>query len=122
MGKKNFYLIGLAFIISTIIAVFLTNTYINNKQKELLKKVYDSKHKTTFEKTQNLINDKQNTSLAIAISLSKDENLYNKIRNKEFDKLNYKEIAKLIETNSKYKNIWIQIFDENRNSIYRSWT
>ncbi|WP_419678332.1 sensor histidine kinase [Aliarcobacter lanthieri] len=122
MGKKNFYLIGLAFIISTIVAVFSTNIYINNKQKEILKKVYDSRHKTIFEKTQSLINDKQNTSLAIAISLSKDENLYNNLKNKEFDKLNYKEIAKLIETNSKYKNIWIQIFDENRNSIYRSWT
>ncbi|RBQ30615.1 hypothetical protein CRU92_11360 [Arcobacter sp. FW59] len=120
--KKNFYLIGIAFIISTIFAIFLTNIYINNKQKELLKSVYDSQHKNIFEKTQNLISDKQNTSLAIAIALSKDENLYKNIENKEFHKLNYKEIAKLIEINSKYKNIWIQIFDKDRNSIYRSWT
>ncbi|WP_164966726.1 PAS domain-containing sensor histidine kinase [Aliarcobacter trophiarum] len=100
----------------------MTNYYINKKQKQLLETIYQATHKNIFEKTQNLISDKQNTSLAIAISLSKDKNLYENLENKDFKKLNYEQIAKLIETNSKYKNIWIQIFDSNLNSIYRSWT
>ena len=120
--KRNIFLIILAFIVSTFFAIILTNYYINKKQKELLNSIYETTHKNIFEKTQNLINDKKNTSLAIAISLSKDETLYAHLKNKDFEKLNYIKIAKLIETNSKYKNIWIQIFDSNLNSVYRSWT
>ncbi|MGJ0301419.1 sensor histidine kinase [Aliarcobacter cryaerophilus] len=120
--KRNIFLIILAFIVSTFFAIILTNYYINKKQKELLNSIYETTHKNIFEKTQNLINDKQNTSLAIAISLSKDETLYTHLKNRDFEKLNYIKIAKLIETNSKYKNIWIQIFDSNLNSVYRSWT
>lgn len=120
--KKSIYLIGLGFIVSVILAIVLTNIYINSKQSKLLKSIYDSTNKNIFEKTQNLINDKQNTSLAIAIALSKDENLYNHLKNRTFKDLNYEKIAKLIETHSKYKNIWIQIFDKNLNSVYRSWT
>ncbi|PRN01291.1 hypothetical protein [Aliarcobacter cryaerophilus] len=120
--KRNIFLIILTFIISTFFVIILTNYYVNKKQKELLNSIYESTNKNIFEKTQNLINDKQNTSLAIAISLSKDETLYTHLKNKDFEKLNYVKIAKLIETNSKYKNIWIQIFDSNLNSVYRSWT
>ena len=120
--KRNIFFIIIAFIVSTFFVIILTNYYINKKQKELLNSIYESTHKNIFEKTQNLINDKQNTSLAIAISLSKDETLYTHLKNKDFEKLNYVKIAKLIETNSKYKNIWIQIFDSNLNSVYRSWT
>ncbi|MFY9106290.1 sensor histidine kinase [Aliarcobacter cryaerophilus] len=120
--KRNIFLIILAFIVSTFFVIILTNYYVNKKQKELLNSIYESTNKNIFEKTQNLINDKQNTSLAIAISLSKDETLYTHLKNKDFEKLNYIKIAKLIETNSKYKNIWIQIFDNNLNSVYRSWT
>ena len=120
--KRNIFFIIIAFIVSTFFVIILTNYYINKKQKELLNSIYESTHKNIFEKTQNLINDKQNTSLAIAISLSKDETLYTHLKNRDFEKLNYIKIAKLIETNSKYKNIWIQIFDSNLNSVYRSWT
>ncbi|MGJ0287859.1 sensor histidine kinase [Aliarcobacter cryaerophilus] len=120
--KRNIFFIIIAFIVSTFFVIILTNYYINKKQKQLLNSIYESTHKNIFEKTQNLINDKQNTSLAIAISLSKDETLYTHLKNKDFEKLNYIKIAKLIETNSKYKNIWIQIFDSNLNSVYRSWT
>ena len=120
--KRNIFFIIIAFIVSTFFVIILTNYYINKKQKQLLNSIYESTHKNIFEKTQNLINDKQNTSLAIAISLSKDETLYTHLKNRDFEKLNYIKIAKLIETNSKYKNIWIQIFDSNLNSVYRSWT
>ena len=92
--KRNIFLIILAFIVSTFFAIILTNYYINKKQKELLNSIYESTHKNIFEKTQNLINDKQNTSLAIAISLSKDETLYTHLKNKDFEKLNYLTFAR----------------------------
>ena len=91
--KRNIFLIILTFIISTFFVIILTNYYVNKKQKELLNSIYESTNKNIFEKTQNLINDKQNTSLAIAISLSKDETLYTHLKNRDFEKLNYSTFA-----------------------------
>ncbi len=66
--KRNIFLIILAFIVSTFFAIILTNYYINEKQKELLNSIYESTHKNIFEQTQNLLHDKQKTSLAIVLS------------------------------------------------------
>ncbi|WP_198304838.1 sensor histidine kinase [Arcobacter vandammei] len=120
--NRNFLIIIFVFTIISSLITFITYNSISKKQKELLENIYQTTYKNINEKVSSLISDKSNTSLAIAISLSKDENLYNHFRNKDYDKLNYKNIAKLIEDNSKYKNIWIQILDKNRNSLYRSWT
>ena len=120
--NKNFLIIILSFFLISSLLVFLVYSSISKKQDEILEKIYQTTYKNINEKVSNLISDKSNTSLAIAIALSKDENLYSHFRNEDYEKLNYKGIAKLIEDNSKYKNIWIQVLDKNRNSIYRSWT
>ncbi|QKF73712.1 Cache sensor-containing signal transduction histidine kinase [Aliarcobacter faecis] len=121
-SRKSFLFVIFIFTTLLSLILFITYNFISKKQDNLLKSIYQTTYKNIYEKTENLISDKQNTSLAIAISLSKDENLYNHLKNKEFDKLNYEKIAKLIENYSKYKNIWIQILDKNKNSLYRSWT
>lgn len=120
--NRNFLIIILSFTIISSILVFLVYNSISKKQDEILENIYQTTYKNINEKVSNLISDKSNTSLAIAIALSKDENLYEYFKNEDYEKLNYKGIAKLIEDNSKYKNIWIQVLDKNRNSIYRSWT
>lgn len=120
--NKNFLIIILSFFLISSLLVFLVYNSISKKQDEILEKIYQTTYKNINEKVSNLISDKSNTSLAIAIALSKDENLYSHFRNEDYEKLNYKGIARLIEDNSKYKNIWIQVLDKNRNSLYRSWT
>ena len=72
--------------------------------------------------TENFIDNKTNTALAIALSLVKDSELPKLMANEEYDKFNYNDISLQIKDNTKYKNIWIQIIDKNGNSVYRSWT
>ncbi|MFA6741730.1 MAG: ATP-binding protein [Arcobacteraceae bacterium] len=72
--------------------------------------------------TENFIDNKTNTTLAIALSLVKDSELPKLMANEEYDKFNYNDISLQIKDNTKYKNIWIQIIDKNGNSVYRSWT
>jgi len=99
-----------------------TYYYITTKQKNLLTSIYNTSNNNIIKTTENLIKDKQNTTLAIALALAKNNNLYNFMKNEEYEKLNYQKIVDEIAQNSKYKNVWIQIVDKNGNSIYRSWT
>jgi len=99
-----------------------TYYYITTKQKNLLTSIYNTSNNNIIKTTENLIKDKQNTTLAIALALAKNDNLYNFMKNEEYEKLNYQKIVDEIAQNSKYKNVWIQIVDKNGNSIYRSWT
>ena len=121
-SKKNIYIIILLFLFVTFMIIVGTYYYITTKQKNLLTSIYNTSNNNIIKTTENLIKDKQNTTLAIALALAKNDNLYNFMKNEEYEKLNYQKIVDEIAQNSKYKNVWIQIVDKNGNSIYRSWT
>ena len=121
-SKKNIYIIILLFLFVTFMIIVGTYYYITTKQKNLLTSIYNTSNNNIIKTTENLIKDKQNTTLAIALALAKNNNLYNFMKNEEYEKLNYQKIVDEIAQNSKYKNVWIQIVDKNGNSIYRSWT
>lgn len=120
--KKNIFIMILLFLIIAFFITFGSYFYILNKQTKLLDSLYFSTHQNIIKTTQNLIKDKQNATLAIALALAKDDNLYECMKNENYEKLNYKNIIEEIKNYSKYKNVWIQIVDKNGNSVYRSWT
>ena len=121
-SKKDIIIIVLLFLILTTSIVFSSYYYILNKQEDLLKSVYNSVHSNITKITQNLIIDKQNTTLAIALALAKDDNLYNFMQKKDYKKLDYEKLINQIKEYSKYQDVWIQVVDKNARSIYRSWT
>ncbi|QKF76854.1 ATP-binding protein [Arcobacter defluvii] len=121
-SKKNIYIIILLFLTLTTFIILGTYYYISSKQENLLKSIYNSTHINIVKTTQNLIKDKQNTTLAIALALAKNDSLYRLMENKDYDKLEYKKISDELNQYSKYKNVWIQIVDKNGKSVYRSWT
>ena len=82
--NKNFLIIILSFFLISSLLVFLVYSSISKKQDEILEKIYQTTYKNINEKVSNLISDKSNTSLAIAIALSKDENLYSHFRNEDY--------------------------------------
>ncbi len=120
--KKNIFIMIMLFLIIAFFITFGSYFYILNKQSKLLDSIYFSVHQNITKTTENLIKDKQNTTLAIALSLAKNDNLFNCMKNETYEKLNYKKIIEEIRNYSKYKNVWIQIVDKNGNSVYRSWT
>lgn len=121
-SKKNIYMIILLFLFVTFMIIVGTYYYITTKQKNLLTSIYNTTNKNIIKTTESLIEDKQNTTLAIALALAKNDNLYKFMKDEKYEKLNYQKIVDEIAQNSKYKNVWIQIVDKNGNSIYRSWT
>jgi signal transduction histidine kinase len=120
--KKNIFIMIMLFLIIAFFITFGSYFYILNKQSKLLDSIYFSAHQNITKTTESLIKDKQNTTLAIALSLAKNDNLFNCMKNETYEKLNYKKIIEEIRNYSKYKNVWIQIVDKNGNSVYRSWT
>lgn len=121
-SKKNIYMIILLFLFVTFMIIVGTYYYITTKQKNLLTSIYNTTNKNIIKTTESLIEDKQNTTLAIALALTKNDNLYKFMKDEKYEKLNYQKIVDEIAQNSKYKNVWIQIVDKSGNSIYRSWT
>lgn len=60
--------------------------------------------------------------MAIALSLSKNENLYKYLENEEYEKLDFNKIIDELKQYSKYKNVWIQVVNKNAIPVYKSWT
>lgn len=120
--RQNAYKYLLLFVILALSVVLFTSLYIHNKEKNLLDSKYKESAKNTKEFIKNLIENKQNATLAIAISLAKDDRLYSYMKNKTYKNFEYEKISSQMRKYTKFKNVWIQIIDKNGTSIYRSWT
>ena len=122
LSKKNILPLILLFAITTVFIGAETYYYILKKQENLLNSIYKTTHLNIINTTENLIKDKLNTTLAIALSLAKNDSLHQIMKDKDYDKLDYTQISAEIKENSKYKKVWIQIVDKEGSSKYRSWT
>ena len=122
LSKKTILPLILLFAITTVFIGAETYYYISKKQENLLNSIYKTTHLNIINTTENLIKDKLNTTLAIALSLAKDNSLHKIMQEKDYDKLDYTQISAEIKENSKYKKVWIQIVDKEGSSKYRSWT
>ena len=123
MFYKYKYIKPIIFLILLISLISLVSyIYIIKEEKHLLQTKYEQyiKHIDAF--TENLIEDKKNATLIIAITLSKDDKVRDFIKNKESKTLDYKDISFELKEKTNYKNVWIQIVDLEGNSLYRSWT
>ncbi len=120
--KKNLYKFVTLFIILAISIIIITTFYIHNKEKNLLNSKYLNTSKNIREFIKSLIEDKQNATLTIALSLAKDDRLYSYLKNRTFENLEYSKISLQMKEYTEFKNVWIQIIDKFGNSVYRSWS
>ncbi|WP_373035189.1 diguanylate cyclase [Sulfurimonas sp.] len=74
------------------------------------------------EKVAGMILQKQKATVAMALSIANERYLAEDIKNKNIRQDYYKSLIAKYKENTLYKNIWIQIFDENITSLYRSWS
>lgn len=110
--------------------VFLILLYASWQYIDFLKSKRDvlaaSKHKAQAvsmrEKVAGMILQKQKATVAMALSLADDKHLALNIKNKNIRQDYYKSLIAKYKENTLYKNIWIQIFDEDITSLYRSWS
>ncbi|RXI39041.1 hypothetical protein CRU99_10920 [Malaciobacter mytili] len=120
--KQNLYKFFTLFIILTLSIIIITTLYIHNKEKNLLNSKYLNTSNNIHKFIKSLIEDKQNATLTIALSLAKDDRLYSYLKNKTYENLEYSKISLQMKEYTEFKNVWIQIIDKYGNSIYRSWS
>ena len=102
--------------------MLVTYIYLIKEEQNLLNIKYFQYVNHTNQFIENLIEDKENATLVLAIALSKDERIQNFIKNKNSLELDYENISNELKANTKYKNVWIQIITLDGKSLYRSWT
>ena len=105
--KRNVFIALFSFLILTIFVLYGTYYYILDKQKILLDSTYNLTNTNILKLTEKFLDNKINTTLAIALSLVKDYELHKLMATQEYDKFNYSDISQQIKDNTKFKNIWI---------------
>lgn len=91
----------LSTLISTI--VLITYIYLIKEEQNLLKTKYSQYVNHTNQFIENLIEDKENATLVLAIALSKDKRIEKFLENKNELELGYENISNELKTNTKYK-------------------
>ena len=113
-----------------MVAIFTILLYVSWRYIDFLEAKRDvlaaSKHKvealSMHQKVASLILQKQKATVAIALSIANNKQLAQNIKNKNIKKDYYENLITKLQKNTLYKNIWIQLFDANINSLYRSWS
>ncbi|QDF28373.1 ATP-binding protein [Halarcobacter anaerophilus] len=120
---KNKFIINFLFYIFIALVIYTVSTfYINKEEKKQLNQKYITISKNLKNSASNLIKDKKNATLAVAMSISKDKRIIDALLNNDNSKLDYDKFSLELRKNTKFKNVWFQVLDKKGDSFYRSWT
>lgn len=78
--------------------------------------------KSMQESVSSMILLKQKSTVAMALSIANNKELCHYILDGHIPEGYYEKLIQKIKYNTLYKNIWIQILDNNATSLYRSWS
>lgn len=113
-------------LFSTIIVGIITLYFVFVEAQGQIEKIKNEKYtivaQSLKDQVNNLISDKQNSTLALAIALSRNQNIIDIIHNKAEPTDIHKELLGDLGIQTEYKNIWIHILDAKGTSLYRSWS
>ena len=94
----------------------------NAHTREMRDTVYKLQAKEMRENIARLIEQKQKSSLAIALGIANDKNLIELIKQKKIPNNYYNNLISLFQKETLYQNVWIQLVDKDAVSLYRSWS
>ncbi len=110
------------FIIASMAIINISNDMYKDKTEEFQHQVYTKLNTDILKTTNLLIKQKENASLMLAISLSTSSTLIDIVFGKPYIDMKLKELSSQLNTNTSFKNIWFSIFNEDGDTIKRSWT
>ena len=116
--KKNKIIILLLLLITPYI---LFNIY-TDTTKRIIDKIYIEKANDLRNELKTLIVSKQNDTNALTFLLSKDITLIKALKSDNGSNVDFSDIIRGLQEKSLFKNIWIQLIDNDGISLYRSWT
>ncbi|MCD4758171.1 MAG: hypothetical protein K8R39_07870 [Arcobacteraceae bacterium] len=104
-----------------VIVFIVSNTITQNKIEIIKKEKYNIYSKNIYDEISILMKHKKNLTLAIALSLSQNENIIKALKNNDTELVQLKEFSKLLKKAIKLNNSWFQIIDNKGIAFYRSW-
>ncbi len=117
--KNSFFFI--AFIFGIIIITFIFQDIKSKEINSLTEISYLNKIREIEERLKTLIYEKQNATLSIAISVSKDESVKEYFLNTDRN-LDMHSISKKLRDETSFKNVWFNLISKDGISLKRSWT
>ena len=116
--NKNILVLFLTFLILWIVfGYFFTKSRIDDLSHQKFQEITS----LMTNKLETLIDEKQETILIIAMSISKNENI-KKLLSDNPKNLNLDKFSSSLRKNTSLKNIWFQVISSDGRSLYRSWT
>jgi len=117
--KKQF--IFYYFFIIFLLFIFL-NIFSNSKVEKLMDEKYLNIATQLQQETQTLLEQKQETTLILALALSKDTLVQNALIKNDNTLLLLEDISKMYTTNSSLKHVWLHIVKSDGISFIKSWS
>jgi len=120
---KRFNKIVLFTIMLIILTILLTTKIISEKEMQNIKDINYITFTNTIHKTlKQLIQNKYEENIFIALSLANDSSLIDALNKNDHTLLRFDDFSSKLKQNTLIKNAWFQIIDTDGNSFYRSWT
>lgn len=113
---------GITIFIVVVLMVWKYVEYIQIEREQLQQINYQKQAIDMQRNVESLIELKQKSTVAMALSLTNDKELLMNVFNGGIPERYYENLIKKFEKNTLYKNIWIQVLDKNLVSQYRSWS
>ncbi len=117
--KKPFavYFLLILLLITVAIAYYSHTSYTNN-----VKNRYLSLATTLHSETKILIEQKQQSTLLVALSLARDSNVKSALLSKDYSSLDLTNISNYYALFSNFKHIWVHLITSDGISLFKSWT
>jgi signal transduction histidine kinase len=119
--KYQYFIIGIIVILSSVV-LYIANTTLDTKTAQLKDKMYAKTALEVNEHLDLLIKNKKQSTLSMALALSRDKYIIEALKNRTTDKLNLEQFSLTLREFTRFKNVWFQIIDNKGFSLYRSWT
>ena len=121
LQKKGLFLLFL-FLFLTFAILFIGQSYKNLKVNQHQNRHYQALSDTLQNEVKTLIEEKQNATLSLAISLAEGNNIAAYIEQKKEAKGFLSAITQSLKETTDFKNVWIQLVDKEGVCLSRSWT
>ncbi len=120
--NRLFDIIVVIIVLAIGAVVFVVSNNITQDKIEIIKKEkYNIYSKNIHDEINILIKHKKKLTLAIALSLSKNDNIINALKTNNTESLQLKEFSQLLSKVIKLNNAWFHIIDNKGIVFYRSW-
>jgi len=121
MDKRfQFITIGIILFFSTLVLI-IANTTLESKTQELKNDIFLNTTKEIHNEIDILVKNKRQSTLSLALALSRDRFMISALKNQDDTKLRLDELSLKLREFTRFKNVWFQIIDQNGYSFYRSW-